>query len=66
MAQQTDNSGVGVILGILVAVLLVVGGYFFIKNEGGVAPATNEVTNIDLPDVNVDAPDAANTEPAAQ
>jgi hypothetical protein len=55
MATSTDNSGMGVVLGILIAVLLAVGAYFFIQSRGGVGGTT---TNIDLPDVNVEAPAA--------
>ena len=62
MAQQNDNSGTAVILGILVAVLIAVGGYYFLKSEGGINMA-GDTTNIEMPDVNVapaagDAPDA--------
>jgi len=66
MVQQTDNSGVGVILGILVAVVLVVGAYFFLKSEGAISPSADQVTNIKMPDINIDAPDVPNMEPAAQ
>lgn len=55
MTQTTDNSGTGVILGILVTVMLVVGGYFFLKSNGEL-DRTN-TTNIELPDVKIDAPD---------
>lgn len=50
--NNNDNSGVGVVLGILLAVIIAVGAYFFIKNEDGM-PGT-ETTN-----VNIEAPDVA-------
>lgn len=56
MTQTTDNSGTGVILGILITVLLVVGGYFFLKSNGDIGNKTT-TTNIEMPDVKIDAPD---------
>ena len=54
MAQtaNNDNSGVGVVLGIVLAVVIAIGAYFFFKNEGAL-PGT-ETTNI-----SVEAPDVA-------
>ena len=54
MAQTTnnDNSGTAVVLGILLAVIIAIGAYFFMKNETGL-PGT-ETTNI-----SVEAPDVA-------
>ena len=56
MVQTNDNSGMGVILGILIAVVLAVGGYFFVKKEGGLdgSKTTTTTTNIELPDVNIE------------
>ena len=62
MAQTTntsDNSSMGVVLGILIAVLLVVGGFFFLKSQGVVGDGTT-TANIEAPDVTVN-----NAEPAA-
>lgn len=56
MAENSDNSGMGVIVGILIAVVLIVGGYFFLKNEG--CSVGGSTTNIEMPDVKVEAPDA--------
>lgn len=69
MAEQNDNSGMGVILGILVAVAIAIGGYYFLKSEGQIGDGSMDVTNIEMPDVNVNAPDAPNApsvEPAAE
>ena len=49
---SSDNSGMGVILGILLAIVLAVAAYFFFTQDGG----NSSTTNIDLPDVNVSAP----------
>ena len=57
MAQTNDNSGIGVILGVILAIVIAIGAYFFIKSEGGLEGA--QTTNIELPDVNVDAPEVA-------
>lgn len=55
MAQTNDNSGMGVVLGILIAVVFAVGGYFFVKKEGGLnSPNTTTTTNIEMPDVNIE------------
>lgn len=63
MAQQpNDNSGTGVILGILVAALIAVGGYYFLKSEGAIDGA-GTTANIEMPDVNI-APAAG--EPAKE
>ena len=67
MVQTTntsDNSGMGVILGILLAVLIVVGGYFFLRSEGSIpGDGTSTTANIEAPDVTInEAPDA---EPSA-
>ena len=64
MAQQNDNSGTGVILGILIAVIIAVGGYYFLKSEGGIDVA-GDTTTIEMPDVNV-APAAGDAAPAEQ
>lgn len=61
MAQATnasDNSGMGVVLGILIAVLLVVGGFFFLRSQGVIETGTT-TANIEAPDVTIN-----NTEPA--
>ena len=61
---RSDNSGMGVILGILLAVLIVVGGYFFLKNEGTL-PGTNATTaTIEAPDVTINNAEPAAGEPA--
>lgn len=67
MATQNDNSGTGVILGILVAVLIAIGGYYFLRSEGDLDVA-GETTNIEMPDVNVApaAGDQAEEQPAEQ
>lgn len=68
---QNDNSGTGVVLGILIAVILIAGGYFFLKSEGQV-PGEANMTNIEMPDVNIATPDnqdgadAPAVEPAAE
>lgn len=62
MVQTTntsDNSGMGVVLGILIAVLLVVGGFFFLRSQGMIETGT-ATANIEAPDVTIN-----NTEPAA-
>jgi hypothetical protein len=56
----SDNSGMGVVLGILIAVLLVVGGFFFLRAQGVIEPGTSTATNIEAPDVTINT-----TEPAA-
>ncbi len=59
MAQTTntsDNSGMGVIAGILIAVLLVVGGYFFIQGRDTAGTGRDVAVNIETP---------SNAEPAA-
>lgn len=58
MAQTAnDNSGMGVILGVILAVVIAIGAYFFIKSEGGLDGT--QTTNIEMPDVNIDAPEVA-------
>lgn len=53
---QNENSGMGVIIGILIAVLLAVGAYFLIKQNDTVDTATPVVTTEGTPaEVNVDA-----------
>jgi hypothetical protein len=61
MNNNTDNSGTGVILGIILAIAVAIGAYYFIKSEGGL-DGTN-TTNIELPDVNI-APAAGNATPS--
>jgi hypothetical protein len=48
MANNNDNSGLGVALGILLAVIIVVGGYFFIDNNS----VDRSGPTINMPDVN--------------
>lgn len=63
MAQSpntSDNSGMGVVLGILIAVLLVVGGFFFLRSQGMVGEGATTATNIEAPDATINT-----TEPAA-
>jgi len=56
---SSDNSGMGVVLGIILAVVLALAAYFFmVRGDGG-----ND-TNIDLPDVNVSAPATGGNGPA--
>ena len=64
MAQTTnDNSGMGVVLGIVIAVLLVVGGFFFLRSQGVVGEGAT-TANIEAPDVTVNTTEpAAGTEP---
>ncbi len=70
MTQTNDNSGMGVILGILVAVLLVVGGFFFLKSQGVIGAGRTTTANIEAPDVTINVPEPAagdanpNTAPA--
>lgn len=60
----SDNSGMGVILGILITVLLVVGGFFFLRSQGVVEGGT-PTANIEGPDVTINTTEpAAGTEPA--
>ena len=58
MAENSDNSGMGVIAGVLIAVVLMVGGYMFLANQGTVdAPPQ---TNIEMPDdVDINLPEPA-------
>ena len=66
MAQTTntsDNSGMGVVLGILLAVLIVVGGYFFLRSEGAL-PQGSTTANIEAPDVTINTTEPAAGEPA--
>lgn len=62
MAQTTnDNSGMGVVLGVILAVLIVVGGFFFLRSEGMVDTSTGTTTaGMQSPDVTIN-----NTEPAS-
>ena len=60
---RSDNSGMGVILGILLAVLIVVGGYFFLKSEGTL-PDNATTANIEAPDVTINTAEPAAGEPA--
>lgn len=55
----SDNSGMGVVLGILLAVLIVVGGFFFLRSQGVIETGTT-TANIEAPDVTINT-----TEPAA-
>lgn len=55
--QNSDNSGMGVVLGIVIAVLIAVGGYFFLQSQGMIGG------NADTTTVNIEAPSL--TEPAA-
>lgn len=65
MTQTTnDNSGMGVILGILVAVLLVVGGFFFLKSQGVIGAGSTTTANIEAPDVTVNTTEPAGGEPS--
>lgn len=64
MAQTNDNSGMGVVLGILIAVVLAVGGYFFVKKEGGLDKTASSTTNIEMPDINIE-PAGGDKAPAA-
>src|SRR4051812_33223801 len=48
MAQQ-DNSGMGVVLGVLVAIVVVVGAYFFLNNRTDIGAG-------DRTDINVTSP----------
>ncbi len=63
MAQTTNNdsSGTGVILGVLLAILIGVGAYFFMKQEGGMPGTETTNVTIEAPDV---APSAGDTAPA--
>ena len=67
MAQApdtSDNSGMGVVLGILLAVLIVVGGFFFLRSQGMMGDGTS-TANIEAPDVTINTTEpAAGTEPA--
>jgi hypothetical protein len=65
MAEQNDNSGVGVILGVLLTLVILAGGYFFLKNEGASLDGGERVTNIEMPDVDVNVP-KPDVEPAAE
>ncbi len=62
MAQQTtsDNSGMGVVLGILLAIVVAVGAYFFMRGNdaGNIEPAAgNEaIVNTTEPAPAEDAP----------
>lgn len=47
---SNDNSGMGVILGILVAVVLGFGAFYLMSNQDG--------PDVEMPDVNVSAPAA--------
>jgi len=53
----SDNSGMGVVLGVIIAVLIAVGGYFFMQSQGMIGSPADTTT------VNIEAPSAA--EPAA-
>lgn len=56
MADSESNTAMGVVLGVLVAVILIAGAFYVFRgNEPGM-PETN-VTNIETPDVNI-APSA--------
>lgn len=60
MAQTTnDNSGMGVVLGILIAVLIVIGGFFFLKSQGVVEDGGTTTATIEAPDVNINAAEPA-------
>lgn len=63
-APRSDNSGMGVVLGILLAVLIVVGGYFFLKNEGTLPDNNATTANIEAPDVTINNSEPAAGEPA--
>ena len=65
---NNENSGTGVIIGILIAVLLAVGAYFLIRSDdntnASVAPIAADSPDINVvnpapaaPDVNVETPD---------
>lgn len=64
MAQTSDNSGMGVVLGILIAVVLAVGAYFFIQNQGGLGGSTS-TTNIEMPDVSIEPASGGSPAPSA-
>lgn len=53
--NNTDNSSTGVILGIILAVAIAIGAYYFIKSEGGMKGG--DTTNIVMPETK--APDVA-------
>lgn len=57
---QPDKSGASVVLGMMVAVLVVVGAYFFLKSQGIIATGGLTTANIEAPDTAINA-----TEPAA-
>ena len=67
MAQNTtnDSSGMGVVLGILLAVVVAIGAYFFIANRDGATglePAAGDTTvNIAPGDAGTDAGAGAGT-----
>jgi len=53
MATESDGSGMGVVIGILLAIVIAIGAYFIIQNNGGVGGSK---TSIDMPDVHITAP----------
>jgi hypothetical protein len=62
--NTNDNSGVGVVLGILLAVIIAVGAYFFIKNEGAIPGSETTNVTIEAPQVAPSAGDAPEPAPA--
>lgn len=51
--NHSDNTGTGVILGIIIAALLVIAAFMIFGNGFG----GDRTTNIDMPDVKMEAPD---------
>lgn len=62
---QNDNSGMGVVLGILLAVVVIVGAYFFFQSNG-TPNALEPAAGIEAPNVNIDMPDNVNITPDAE
>jgi hypothetical protein len=60
--QTTDNSGTGVVLGVLLAIVIAIGAYFFIQNRD------DDATNTLEPAAGIEAPtnDTDTPAPAAQ
>lgn len=66
MAQTSDNSGMGVVLGILIAVVLAIAAYFFIQNQGGIGGGSTTNVSVEAPAAggNDTAPAAGDAAPA--
>lgn len=59
MATESENSGMGVVLGVLLAIVLAIGAYFIIANNNGDVGVGAPRSSVEMPDVNINNPPPA-------